>query len=91
MLNNTRTTTTYWWYRRLAWNMPYHAEHHAYPGLFNFFASLRLQAVPFWQLGEINRLICKEVARLNGCTPKGDHGYWAIHAEILKSLLNSKK
>jgi hypothetical protein len=31
MLNNTRTTVTYWWYRRLAWNMPYHAEHHAYP------------------------------------------------------------
>jgi fatty acid desaturase len=31
--------------RALAWNMPYHAEHHAYP------------AVPFHRLPEVNRAI----------------------------------
>lgn len=33
MLRNSRTTRTTWLLRRLAWNMPYHAEHHAYPAL----------------------------------------------------------
>ncbi len=33
MLSNSRTTHTTWPLRRLAWNMPYHAEHHAYPAL----------------------------------------------------------
>ena len=38
MLENTRTTYTSQFVRWLAWNMPYHAEHHAYP------------SVPFYQL-----------------------------------------
>lgn len=38
MLENTRTTFTNSFVRWLAWNMPYHAEHHAYP------------SVPFYQL-----------------------------------------
>lgn len=38
MLENTRTTYTNKFVRWLAWNMPYHAEHHAYP------------AIPFHQL-----------------------------------------
>jgi fatty acid desaturase len=38
MLENTRTTFTTALVRFVAWNMPYHAEHHAYP------------AVPFHQL-----------------------------------------
>jgi len=38
MLENTRTTLTSRAVRFLAWNMPFHAEHHAYP------------AVPFHQL-----------------------------------------
>ena len=38
MLENTRTTFTTALVRAIAWNMPYHAEHHAYP------------AVPFHQL-----------------------------------------
>ena len=38
MFENTRTTFTNRTIRFLAWNMPYHAEHHAYP------------AVPFHQL-----------------------------------------
>ena len=45
MLENSRTTLTNWFVRKLAWNMPYHAEHHAYPG------------VPFHQLPAFHRLI----------------------------------
>lgn len=45
MLENTRTTLTNWVVRKLAWNMPFHAEHHAYPG------------VPFHQLPEFHALI----------------------------------
>lgn len=33
MFANTRTTFTNRAIRRLAWNMPYHAEHHAYPAV----------------------------------------------------------
>lgn len=33
MLDNTRTTLTNRVVRALAWNMPYHAEHHAYPAV----------------------------------------------------------
>jgi fatty acid desaturase len=45
MLENTRTTYTNGVMRFLAWNMPYHAEHHAFP------------AVPFHRLPEVNRAI----------------------------------
>jgi fatty acid desaturase len=45
MLENTRTTYTNAAVRALAWNMPYHAEHHAFP------------AVPFHRLAEVNRAI----------------------------------
>ena len=45
MLQNTRTTRTTWLVRKLAWNMPYHAEHHAHPG------------VPFHRLPEFHALI----------------------------------
>ncbi len=31
--NNTRTTYTNGFVRFFAWNMPYHVEHHAYPGI----------------------------------------------------------
>ena len=43
-LVNTRTTFTNVVVRRLAWNMPYHAEHHAFP------------AVPFHRLPELHGL-----------------------------------
>ena len=33
MFRNTRTTRTTWAVRALAWNMPFHVEHHAYPGV----------------------------------------------------------
>ena len=45
MLENTRTTFTTGIVRFVAWNMPYHAEHHAYP------------AVPFHKLPEFHALI----------------------------------
>ncbi|MEL6798241.1 MAG: fatty acid desaturase [Pseudomonadota bacterium] len=44
MFENTRTTFTNRVVRFLAWNMPYHIEHHAYP------------AVPFHRLPELHRL-----------------------------------
>ena len=44
MFENSRTTFTNLLVRRLAWNMPYHAEHHAFPG------------VPFHRLPEFHRL-----------------------------------
>ncbi len=43
MLENSRTTFTNRLIRFLAWNMPYHAEHHAFPN------------VPFHQLPELHR------------------------------------
>ena len=43
MFENTRTTFTNRVVRLVAWNMPYHAEHHVYP------------AVPFWKLPELHR------------------------------------
>jgi len=45
MLENTRTTRTTWLVRRLAWNMPYHAEHHSYPG------------VPFHRLPDFHAIV----------------------------------
>jgi fatty acid desaturase len=45
MLENSRTTLTNFLVRKLAWNMPYHAEHHTYPG------------VPFHQLPAFHALI----------------------------------
>jgi fatty acid desaturase len=49
MLENTRTTYTNAAVRFLAWNMPYHAEHHAFP------------AVPFHRLPEVNRRIAPDL------------------------------
>lgn len=46
MLANSRTTFTNTFVRRLAWNMPYHAEHHSYP------------IVPFHQLPHLHALAC---------------------------------
>jgi fatty acid desaturase len=45
MLENTRTTFTTALVRFFAWNMPYHAEHHAYP------------AVPFHRLPQFHEVV----------------------------------
>jgi fatty acid desaturase len=50
MLQNSRTTRSLAPVRRLAWNMPYHAEHHAYPWL------------PFHALPAAHRLLEPEIA-----------------------------
>jgi len=44
MFENSRTTFTNRLVRRLAWNMPYHAEHHVFP------------TVPFHRLPDLHRL-----------------------------------
>jgi fatty acid desaturase len=50
MLENSRTTLSTALVRGLAWNMPYHAEHHAHP------------AVPFHALPEAHGLLKGEIA-----------------------------
>jgi fatty acid desaturase len=49
MFENTRTTFTTALVRFLAWNMPYHVEHHVYP------------AVPFHNLPALHHLIRDEL------------------------------
>jgi fatty acid desaturase len=57
MLENTRTTLTNRVVRWLAWNMPYHAEHHAWP------------SVPFHKLPEFHEVAKRHLARVeNGYT-----------------------
>jgi fatty acid desaturase len=51
-LENTRTTLTLWLVRLFAWNMPYHAEHHAYP------------AVPFHALPRLHAQVRAKIANL---------------------------
>lgn len=45
MFENTRTTFTTYLVRKLAWNMPYHVEHHTHP------------TVPFYLLPQMHKLI----------------------------------
>ena len=52
MFCNTRTTLTTWALRALAWNMPFHVEHHAYPG------------IPFHALPATHRLLKDRIAVL---------------------------
>jgi fatty acid desaturase len=54
MFENTRTTLTNRLLRGLAWNMPYHAEHHAFPNVpFHRLPELHALAVP--ELGVVER------------------------------------
>lgn len=50
MLENTRTTYTNTLVRAIAWNMPYHTEHHSYP------------AVPFHKLPELHQRLQPHLA-----------------------------
>ncbi|HEY4908897.1 MAG TPA: fatty acid desaturase [Methylomirabilota bacterium] len=52
-LDNTRTTLTLPLVRLFAWNMPYHAEHHAYP------------AVPFHALPRLHERVQTRIANLD--------------------------
>ena len=51
-LENTRTTLTLPLVRLFAWNMPYHAEHHAYP------------AIPFHALPRLHQLVRDKIENL---------------------------
>jgi fatty acid desaturase len=51
-LENTRTTLTLTLVRLFAWNMPYHAEHHAYP------------AVPFHALPRLHERVRGRIENL---------------------------
>ena len=51
---NTRTTYTTWFLRRLAWCMPYHMEHHAWP------------SIPFYKLREANHLLLRAAQKAGG-------------------------
>jgi len=74
----SRTTATWWVYCRLAWNMPYHQEHHAWPG------------VPFYKLPELHARVVKSPNKpKSGCTPDGDRGYMWMHWILFKQLLGS--
>jgi len=70
----TRTTSTWFIYRRLAWNMPFHIEHHAWP------------AVPFNLLPDVHDRI-KDNQPKNRCLIPGDGGYLAIHFDFLKRVI----
>jgi cytochrome b involved in lipid metabolism len=74
---SARTTSTWWFYCQLAWNMPYHIEHHAWP------------AVPFHLLPEIHQRI-KDSQPKNRCLISGDSGYTGIHYEFLKRVMGGK-
>jgi len=73
----TRTTSTWWLYSRLAWNMPYHIEHHAWP------------AVPFHLLPEVHERI-KDNQPESRCLIPGNNGYFAIHLDFLRRVIAGK-
>ncbi len=63
MLENTRTTFTNPLMRLLAWNMPYHIEHHAYP------------AVPFHKLQEFHQFTKSHSQDLQNGYLRFNHAY----------------
>lgn len=71
MFENTRTTFTSWFIRKLAWNMPYHAEHHAFP------------TAPFHKLPALHRLTCPHLQ----VTENGYRAFhWKLLCGFLKNL-----
>uniref|UniRef100_A0A6A7G7P1 Fatty acid desaturase n=1 Tax=Hirondellea gigas TaxID=1518452 RepID=A0A6A7G7P1_9CRUS len=82
IFGNTRTTMTLWLYRRLAWNMPLHAEHHAWP------------AVSFHCLPIVHSIVNSKLEKgtMKYCNPSGEFGYLSIHQTFLKRMMfHSKK
>jgi len=72
---SARTTATWWFYRRLAWNMPFHIEHHAWP------------AVPFHLLPAVHDRI-KASQPPSRCLISGDNGYTGIHRDFISRVWN---
>lgn len=76
----SRTTATWWLYRKLAWQMPYHVEHHAFPN------------APFHRLADVHALVRSAYSAESrpipsGCNPDGTNGYLALHLKTLKIAL----
>jgi len=65
MFANTRTTFTNVVVRRLAWNMPFHVEHHAFP------------AVPFHQLPAFHEHTRQHLAHTENGYVRFNGGFWA--------------
>lgn len=65
MLENTRTTFTTALVRYVAWNMPYHAEHHAYP------------AVPFHKLPKFHDVVRDHLKSTERGYVRFNRQYWA--------------
>ena len=63
MLANSRTTLTNWFIRMLAWNMPYHAEHHSLP------------SVPFHQLPRLHAKTAPLITHLDDGYPSVHRGF----------------
>jgi len=78
MIHNTRTTYTNWFYRKLAWNMPWHAEHHAFP------------QVPFHALEKVHELVKRATVEKTGCMPSGKDGYMAVNIGIIDNIVKNK-
>jgi fatty acid desaturase len=96
---NTRTMHyTPWIYRKLAWNMPFHMEHHAWP------------SIPFHQLGRAHDLLTQAAAVQDadnaestktslldqgevqpGFVGCGKKGYIAFNWRLFKRLLQQEK
>jgi fatty acid desaturase len=67
-LRNTRTTRSNALVRWLAWNMPYHTEHHLYPG------------VPFHALPRLHRLVKDRLPSVSPGYVRANQGIWgALH------------
>lgn len=79
---NTRTMQTNWFYRKLAWSMPYHMEHHAWP------------AVPFYRLKDVHKVWIQAAKDHEKILEAGetihrsskDGGYIQFHLDFLKTL-----
>jgi fatty acid desaturase len=81
---NTRTMQTNWFYRKLAWSMPFHMEHHAWP------------SVPFHKLKDAHELLVD--AGGQDLLDRGEidkdlsrNGYISFNFKFLKKLFQSKQ
>jgi len=74
MFSVTRTTYTSWLICALAWNMPFHAEHHAWP------------TIPFHLLPSLHETIGRASVLKTACKPNGANGLIAVHAVIVQEI-----
>ena len=82
---NTRTMQTNCLFQKLAWNMPFHMEHHAWP------------SVPFHQLGQAHELLVNATQEKESSLLKhgeqvdsscGRGGYIQFHLQISEKLVS---